>query len=82
MRHTDENPDGMIIRDVDSASGVVFQIGVITASGAVTLLAQADATVLSDPDTVAALQQALDWAATEQARIHRELYPGEVPGPP
>jgi nucleoside 2-deoxyribosyltransferase len=68
--------DSMVICEVDSASGTVFEVGVITASGAVALLAQAAVTVLSDAAVVAELRQALDWAAAEQARIHRELYPG------
>jgi len=78
---TAPGPDGMMMYEVDSLSGVVFRVGVNPENGAVILLSQAPATVLSDPATVAAMAHALEWARTEQAAIHSRLYPGEVPAP-
>lgn len=69
-------PDGMIVYEVGhGALRVPLQVGVVSDTGAVVLLASAPRTVLNDPASVAALQQALEQATTEQARIHRGLYP-------
>ncbi len=68
--------DGMIVYEVgDGALRLPLQVGVVSDTGAVVLLAEAPQTVLNDPASVAALQQALERATTEQARIHRSLYP-------
>lgn len=78
---TAAEPGGMVTRDITGAAGVVLRAGVITSNGAVVLLAGDRLTVLADPATVAALRGTLDWAAAEQARIHQDLYPGEVTRP-
>lgn len=73
-------PDGMVAYDVPAAGGeVLLRVGVISETGAIALLSGAPVTVMNDPATIAALEQALEQAKTDQARIHRELYtPREV----
>lgn len=68
--------DGMMVYEVgEGALRVPLQVGVVSDTGAIVLLTEAPQTVLNDPASVAALQQALERAMTEQARIHRSLYP-------
>ena len=68
--------EGMVLYDVEGAGGGrLLRVGTVTASGAVVLLPESPVIYMSDPATVTALEQALEQARVDQARIHNALYP-------
>jgi hypothetical protein len=72
---------GMVTYEVrNGALRVPLRVGVVSETGVIVLLAEAPVTVLADPASTAALQETLEQAVTDQARIHRQLYPADAGG--